>query len=339
MVEESRPSTTKARFERAILHSVYDEDRFAEIRHRDRPDFAIHFPVDDPKGFGVEITEIYQSGSDARLLNIQNYFSELIEGRRHRHRDDIEELKVDKVTVTNKDGVVTHEELTAIIRNAGHLPRIDEVLAGCISAKSHRLPDYIQEFRHVNLIVCDRVENGPAVGEVYPASRFLSRMVKAAMNDSGFYEVFLVSTDRSGGQVVRPLRQLALAEAGYMFAGALDAHRELFDSMTEAEFYSVFIASARTAGLELQYVDNGTDDGRCAVYGGVGIQFRDTGITILDYADHVPPPTCDPSSTVPADTMSRILSIHESFIEGRSFTSPLGQPAVKNFRETFANEQ
>lgn len=76
----------KQRNEQRIFDTVYGNTNHLNTTHGDKPDFLVSL-VDDLK-FGVEITEFFQSESQARLNNIPSYISELLDGKSMRHKDD-----------------------------------------------------------------------------------------------------------------------------------------------------------------------------------------------------------------------------------------------------------
>ena len=72
---------------------VYTKDRIDEIIDGENPDFKIR-NKHQQNFFGVEITELYYSESNARLDNIQVYLGEILDGKRFRHRKDTKNLAI-----------------------------------------------------------------------------------------------------------------------------------------------------------------------------------------------------------------------------------------------------
>jgi hypothetical protein len=330
---------TKQQIERAIFDAVYDRARYVAIEHRDRPDFAVYRSTDRKLAFGVEITEVYTADSNARLQNIEGYFEELISGEPHRHKDDIDELKVETVTLLDKDGNVKAEGLTVIFQKMEQTHNLPALIAARIKEKNARASDYATDLTHVNLVIHDRSQNLTAnLGETYPVNRFLSGEVKQALDECVFNEVHVVETDNDGVQVVRPLRALALVEAGYMFLQALkdELGTETIE-ISDEDGHSLFIQACRRNGLMLDYVVHETQ-GICAYYGGLGIHFSESGIAILDTSDFPPPsPSEIPQPTFDQETAAHLLDAHDDFVGSNSFSCAFGSRAVKSFKESFAD--
>ena len=69
--------TAKPDRERASLRLVYDEEKFALVEHRDEPDFVLQHHGDHLP-FGVEVTDLYETESDARAQLHPTYISDLL---------------------------------------------------------------------------------------------------------------------------------------------------------------------------------------------------------------------------------------------------------------------
>jgi hypothetical protein len=68
----------KAQREQLAVRSIYDEAEFPVFIHQDRPDFVLGFATDGPR-FGVEVTELFQTEANARLLHVPDYVTRLFE--------------------------------------------------------------------------------------------------------------------------------------------------------------------------------------------------------------------------------------------------------------------
>jgi hypothetical protein len=89
--------------ERALLQTVYDMSAYGQVLESEAPDFQLKRPG-SPWSFGVEITEFFYSGSEARLDSIPDYFTKLLVGDPPRHREDIDGLAVSDVEILEPDG-------------------------------------------------------------------------------------------------------------------------------------------------------------------------------------------------------------------------------------------
>lgn len=213
-------SIDKRANEWSILRNVYDVAEFEEIVESERPDFLLRRAGSDV--FGVEVTELFATGADARAANHPEYLAELFEGGRYMHRADRELLPVVRVRVTDSDGAVKHEDLPAVFTPTApedeHRTRIAEVIHG----KADR--GYALSGTHINLVIRDRfLLTGEVLEDEYSVTELLSSGIREALLDSPFHEVYLVSVRRTGEQVVRSLQQLMLAEQFFIFGKAAEA--------------------------------------------------------------------------------------------------------------------
>lgn len=246
---------TKQQIERALFNAVYDATVYARIEDRDRPDLAVH--IHGGSAFGVEVTEVYVSEPEARLENIDGYFEDLLAGKPHRHKDDIDELKVQTAQLKDKDGNVRHPGLKVIWRPLKPEHRLPVLLTARIEDKNARIPSYANGFTHINLIIHDRSGNPtPALGESFEVREFLSTDVKDALNSCGFGEVYVVQTVASGIEVFRPLRAMALLEAGYGFNQAGAKALETPIDIPDEDVHSLFVEACGNHGLLVEYVND-----------------------------------------------------------------------------------
>jgi hypothetical protein len=329
-----RPS--KQQIERAIFNAVYDEAQYAAVEHRDRPDFAVFRHSDHTRGFGVEITEVYTTESNARLENIEGYFADLIAGKPHRHKDDIDELKVEIAQILDEDGHVKIKDLPVVMQNHTPERQLPMLLAARIEEKNALVAGYADDLSHVNLVIADRSGNPtPKPGEAYDVRDFVSPAVKDVLNRCSFNEVHLVQTVDNGVQIQRPLRMMALLEAGFGFNQAGGSVVEAGTDLPDEDVHSLFVEACSAHGLSVEYVNNQDQGGVFAQYGGVGLQFTDSGIRLLALSDYPPAdPSTPPPRTMDAELATRILEAYEELITTNVFRCALELPAVKSFRDS-----
>ena len=120
----------KKRDEFRLLRCVYDVDGFESVTPSERPDFIIR-PGGTRGLFGVEVTEIFQSESDARLDRLPGYAAQLFAGGEPRHKDDYAALSLDTVSILEPDGTVKEADIPAIVRD---MPTVDEYRSRIIAA-------------------------------------------------------------------------------------------------------------------------------------------------------------------------------------------------------------
>lgn len=98
--------------------------------------------------FGVEVTEFYDTESDARARNHPTYVSDLLAGGGHMHKDDVSVLSVARVSIQGPDGVVKQTDVSAILRE---LPTYDDKakqLAAAIAKKDEDVATYEPAMSH-----------------------------------------------------------------------------------------------------------------------------------------------------------------------------------------------
>jgi hypothetical protein len=201
-----------------LLRSVFDVDSFESVTPSERPDFLISRDA-HLGAFGVEVTEVFQSGSIARLERMPGYATHLFAGGEPKHKDDHETLALQAVDVENPDGT-KHKGIRAIV---SYTPRVDEyrrAVIAAIEAKGTKRVRYDTAIEHVNLIIRDNI--AILVANKYEdfSSLILNDELKFAALGSGFREVFLV-TRIDGSDVYIPLNALTLLSEYYMFGEAL----------------------------------------------------------------------------------------------------------------------
>ncbi|MDF3339516.1 hypothetical protein P3H80_18915 [Mycolicibacterium septicum] len=327
-----RPIYTKQQAERIIFNAVYDAREFAAVDHLDRPDFFVFPHGSHQSAFGVEITEVYEDESNARLQNIQGYFEDLLAGKPHRHRDDVETLKVETVELISKEGVV-REPITVIMQEVTDRPNLPALVAERIRAKVAQATGYSHDLTHTNLVILDRTSrlvSSPPVDEAFAVQTFLSPDLRTVLSGSGFHEVHLVVRDKNGMEVVRGLRALTMVEAANVFLEAVRTVVGLPFDCSDQDGHLLFILACERQGLQLDYVSG--KRGVLAQFGGVQVQFAESGIRILDAHQIRPDPPSDrPLLGIDSDIAERIIHEYIGFTTSHEFSCAWGAPAKLSF--------
>lgn len=205
----------KKQRERAILDLVYNATEFVEIVAAEAPDFNIRHGREENL-FGVEITELYQSNSDARIKHTPGYFKDIIGSEEYRHKDDKNILEVRSVNVTSAEGE-DKGSLRAIVRSLPSIEDYVEMFVQVLARKEKRVRDYLRDLNHVNLIVRDdinRVSSSNIGGFHW---HFFTAPLKEALYASKFREIFLVTILEKNRWVYVPLKLMLLLSDFYMF--------------------------------------------------------------------------------------------------------------------------
>jgi hypothetical protein len=328
---------TKEQTERMIFDAVYDSANFVEVEHRDRPDFIIYRRANREMPFGVEITELFDDESHARLQNISGYFEELIAGKPHRHKDDMDELKVEKMKILDPDGN-PKGEFMGIFQPVTGRPTLPTMLADRISSKNENVTAYLSAgLTHVNLIVHDRTHQPerPKRNEAFPARTYLSAESKRTLSRCAFNEVHVISRDSDGNEVVRGLRALAMVEAAYTMGQAGKKAAPPTIDYSDEDVHLLFIAACARQGLALDYVVD--SEGIRAQFGGISVQFTEEHIRLLDRTNFPKsPPSERPELGLDPLVADGILDSFDDYATNYSFSCVLGSPAVRTFAESRA---
>ena len=205
--------------ERKILNLIYDESKYAEVIESERPDFKISHKFSCLL-FGIEVTEFYNSESNARLKNIPDYFNEIIYQGHYRHKVDKTILKTDEVKIISADGEV--KEITRGI--CQKLPKHEEyanLVANKIQLKGQKFSGYDKNLDHINLIIFDTEHqfNLIPIDQFY--RYFYNTQVKEVLFASMFREIFFITVLNKNRKVYIPLKMLLLLAEYYLFGKIL----------------------------------------------------------------------------------------------------------------------
>ncbi len=205
----------KKQSERSILSQVYNANEYAEILEGEQPDFRLrHHGISS--FFGVEVTEFYYSESNARLRNIPNYFNEIIDENRYRHKRDAKTLALHNIKIVSNEGKEERES-RAIVQELPTPSQYASMVADAITTKGTKFKDYDRNLTHVNLIIQDteqRLQQSP-IGEFY--RYFFIDELKSALYAAEFREIFLVTTIDKNRRVFFPLKMMLLVASFYLF--------------------------------------------------------------------------------------------------------------------------
>ncbi len=321
--------SNKLQRERAILRKVYDEAPFASVESQDVPDFVLRHRGSE-SSFGVEVTALYQTESDARVTHHPHYVSELLAGGSHMHRDDAGVLDVASVDIRDKDGLLKQSNVLAIVRQLPSHADHAAALASTIRRKNLRVGDYERGLSHVNLIVHDCYDMPFGPDPEYAVSEVITPDLRSALEDTQFREVFLVSSTHERQQIFRPLRMLLLIESFYLFVGALasfEAHPYDLESSDLAPlFVHAMQATEMTIGLA-------TDPGgyQHACYGGAGIRVEGDQISTVDFFDHaLPAPAELPTNPFAGPVWGELITHHRLFVESNAFVCQVAMPVAES---------
>lgn len=314
------------------LRAVYSEATVRSAVHHDRPDFLLT-RQSPPLRFGVEITDIYPTESDARLQNRPGYIQQLFEGGPYIHRDDAKNIPVATVEVSAEDGNVKATGLPAIIQEVQDGPEHYEQIAEAIRIKSRKANAYTPWLNHLNLIIVDHFPNTEDRSEPYFTGTLLGHGVRAALTASPFHEVFLVDRDKYGARAYRPLMLILLLEQFKLFVHALHSFPEHIPTTLD-EVASLFVHAMRDTEMDLVYYSEAPGH-PVATYRGAAVHISEGAINVLDLHD-VPrlQGMAPPSLPVDPDMWQRILLYYRTFASDNGMEFGFTVPEANTSRPT-----
>jgi hypothetical protein len=223
--------------ERSLVEKVYTLNRAWHIRDSESPDFICE--LSGKIVLGIEVTEYHHSETDARLQHIPEYFSELLDGKPIRHKDD-KILKIGKVEIQDQNGRTKHKGVKAVIHGIPPVERRLELFAEIVEKKNLKCIAYLAHAPATDLLIDD---HDHAYWFRDYASLYHSLLTndrcRNALTTSNFRDVILATTapgDDGNRRVVIPLKANMFAE-----------HVQIFTQL--------FIDSAEKYGIKKEYDD------------------------------------------------------------------------------------
>lgn len=209
----------KKTMELEIVKMVYpDAEKYIKSIDQEQPDFLVA-GLQKKVVFGIEVTELYQNESSARLKHIPGYVDALVERREYRHKDDVNRLKPDEFEILDEAGNVKHT-LKGVMQTLPSLTEYLRLLAESIAEKTKKLSQYAPEARYHALLIYDREAyfGGVPLTDLYAA--MFSPEIEQVLDRSGFREIYLV------GQMDQQDRYIPLKS--YQLYAALQQFEQFF---------------------------------------------------------------------------------------------------------------
>ncbi len=284
-------TSQKKRAEKTVLRMIYDLETFEPVEESERPDFVLRWRGASEL-FGVEITRFYHSEASARLEHISGYLDELLEGGKHRHKDDVKELLVENLTLTKEDGS-SPEVVKGIMQAFPPVADQMQLVAERIEAKSTALLGHRTDLSHVNLIVHDKTGRFGAVEPKNVLMALLRGSVGKTVATTAFREVFYVTHVSESRTMFFPLRMLLLVSELFMFNSARVAFdNEEVRADSRDDEVTLFGSFMRSRGVPVLLAGGTTSEKVEAILGNSGVLVSDDdNVTIRDYKDRPLPYT------------------------------------------------
>jgi len=306
--------------ERTIFDFVYAGRLVDSVTPTEEPDFKVKNADGE---FGVEITEFYFTQSQARLINIPSYGTEILDKKKYRHKDDITPLEVKEFTVVPHDNRRPSFKVEGLMQEMPDMNEYAIRISELIERKNKLFRNYIAGLTHVNLIIRDYEHRLVGVPKDKFHHVFFQPQLEKVLMNADFREIFLVTQLGEFGsskEVYIPLKMLFLVAEVFLFNDILDKE------YPDIQMTSLLCAEYLTwRGAKNVYFKDGSD-GIEVSYGNSGILIsKDNGVSIRDYSDFALPVDC---SSITAsgisnffdDVFSSLFEIHK---RGSIFTMEL----------------
>jgi len=261
----------KAEKELEILKLIYDLSKYKRVAKSEKPDFILYLPVRDYR-FGVEISEFYFSESDARLRNIPNYVTEILNKNAYRHKDDRKELKVQDATLISQDK--KEQTIQGILKELPPTGEYGKLIAKRLAEKSEKLSNYNSSLGHVNLIIYDTENRLIGTEKKYFYYHFFNDDLRKEIIGSEFREIFLITTLSKKNKVFVPLKLLFVLSELYLLNGFLVEYKnevKINTGLQDVEIFGDFLMRKGVATINIRQNKDAE-----LIYGNYGIKGRTT---------------------------------------------------------------
>lgn len=261
--------------ERKIFDMVYTLPVNLTAQDFEKPDFIIKGL--EQKIIGVEVTELYHHGVDAKLDKLPDYTLGLLDKSHSIHKKDRDHITVDKIEIVDKNNISKREAI-AIIREMPSVKEKIDILMSLIQEKERKFKAYKENSDFVDLVIFDasslffhkRFEDF-----FRPFSVFFD---KSTITNSSFREIFLVTIEHNK-PVYIPLRANIFAADYLAFASFISEGAD--ENKSEGDALEIFVSSLFLSGHKHIRI-SGNDEYFSLHYGAWELKYSDTGIVIRD---------------------------------------------------------
>lgn len=229
--------SSKQKTEKKIFEQVFNTNLFYNYEHKDKPDFWINTNLE--YSFGVEITELFENESLARLEKIDNYIGELLDNKKFRHKNDKEKIIIDSIEIINKEGNLVSKE-KAIVKKVPKLNTFINYLINCISEKSEKSFNYNSNLNYYNLIINDCINSLSLINRNSLSEYLFTDEFKQSLFNCSFEEVFLI-TEIKNEKIYFPLKRILFLYHIYLFQNIINRLHTPEEDLSEQYYYSFLI--------------------------------------------------------------------------------------------------
>lgn len=214
--------------EEEILKMIYSSEGYIVLKSEE-PDFVMTDKITEYV-FGVEITEVFYTESEARLLNIPNYFENIIRKGQYCHKDDVKRLHVERVKIHSAGMETSTQDTKCIIRDIPTRNEIASIIGNAIMKKNEKVSNYRRKIDDNCLIIFDNEHFIRDKGELL-ANAFNIELIMSIVG-SGFKKIYLIT--RIKGEMV----YYELKSASFIFLAFLTlSFTKLFDIDNPDKYY------------------------------------------------------------------------------------------------------
>lgn len=195
-----------------ILKRVFGEN--IDYEESEQPDFILKYG--ENVKHGVEITELYYDGVSARIKN-ERYIQELLEERKHWHKDDKKKLKVHDITYYSQEKSYLPIELPALFLPKYNLRDYVKSVKQTIESKNEKLKKYCSDIsKYCMLVIYDKENPFEKLHEKDIAGKLFSAGLSKVVRESNYREIYLITEIESKSRYI-PLKAYLLQSDFLLF--------------------------------------------------------------------------------------------------------------------------
>lgn len=222
-----------------ILRKIYSSEDYLIEDQMEQPDFKVKLK-DTGLSFGVEITELFQDGSSARLKNIDGYVNEIIESKRYRHKDDINELPILELVPIINGEIQNNVKKAVEKKNPPTANIMMSRLISTIENKTLKSEKYDTSVSNIDLVIYDRESNYSDLNTIDLCKYFYSKDLEVALNRCTFREVYFITSFKDNKNIYLELKGQIFTKKMFLFNHLMSMHYSDLLKISKIEFTDLF---------------------------------------------------------------------------------------------------
>jgi hypothetical protein len=305
---------SKKQTEKNIFNLIYSQKENFDAVHSDKPDFIVS--REGQKTFGVEVTQLFQNESSARLLKIPSYTADLLDSKKYRHKMDIENLKVHKIEIEKPTGEKI--ETTAIIQDTIAPKHYLQLMEQRLHSKNKSIQGYQENLEHINLLIQDTSDVFSTIKHKHFYSCFYTENIINRLLQSKFREVYLI-TRIDKQNIFFPLKSILFTSTIVRFHEVIRLSKKIpKDLNMYYAWQSEYLDMLGFNGVQLIEINKKT----LITYGNTGFALENMQIVLKDFGDWAIPFGHEPEKSTFID--SEVESIINEVKNKFTFKAELG---------------